>query len=106
MGHATTKFGGLSGKQMAAILGVAETKVNQAAEPALDRAAIIALANPQAFFQALADRMNKTTPGMQDINLRREAMLEREQQMREEMLEGRLDRSELYVRKRRSDGAT
>ena len=73
---ATQLWGGLSGRQMAAILGVSEAKTKQAAEPALDRAAIIAMKNLPAFLRMLADRMDTPTPGMLDILARRDRMLE------------------------------
>lgn len=68
-------WGGLSGRQMSRILGVPETRVNQAAIPALDRAAVIAMVNAQAFFRMLADRMKEPTEGMYEILGRRKRML-------------------------------
>lgn len=72
----TERWGGLSGREMAAILGVAETKINQTADRAMDRATIIAMKNPPAFHRMLADRMEHHTAGMLDILARRDRMLE------------------------------
>lgn len=70
-------WGGLTGRQVALILGIPETKVNQSAGAAMDRAAVIAMKNGPAFFRMLADRMSDPTPGMLHILRRRKLLLER-----------------------------
>lgn len=72
MAHDTTRFGGLSGGQMATILGVAPTKVNQAAESALDKMAIWFGTDTQSALRAIADRLRTPTQGMCEILRRRE----------------------------------
>ena len=75
MSKPTTQFGGLSGKQMAVIAGVPETRVNQAWEHALDMSAIFLGASEIAFFRAHADRLENPTRGMLEILERRQRKL-------------------------------
>ena len=82
MSKATTKFGGLSGKQMAVIAGVPETRVNQAWEHALDMSAIFLGASEIAFFRAHADRLENPTRGMLAILERRQRKLKEDHQAR------------------------
>ena len=77
MGRSTEQFGGLSGRQMAMILGVDEHRVNQAADHALDVAAVVAMKNPASLFACLARRMTKPTRGMIEILRRRKERIER-----------------------------
>jgi hypothetical protein len=77
MGRPTKLWGGLTGSQLAHILGVPETRINQAAKHALDTAAVIAMKNLPAFLRMISDRLDHHTPGMLDILARRERMLEK-----------------------------
>jgi len=62
---------------MAMLLGVPETRVNQAADHSLDVAALLAGKAPQAYHRMIADRLEEPTPGMLDILERRKRMIER-----------------------------
>lgn len=77
MGRPTEKWGGLTGRQLAHILGVPETRINQAAGHALDAAAVIAMKNTPALLRMISDRMEHPTSGMLDILARRERMLQK-----------------------------
>ena len=85
MGRPTELWGGLTGRQLAHILGVPETRVNQAANHALDATTVIAMKNTAALLRMLSDRMLEPTPGMLDILARRERMLEKLRQKQDAM---------------------
>ena len=77
MSKATTLFGGLSGRQMAAICGVDEHRVNEATKHAFDLSVVFLMKNPPAFFRMMADRMENPTPGIIVILKRRKLLLDR-----------------------------
>ncbi len=72
----------LSCRQLAAILGIAETKVTQAADPAFDKVAVVMMKNAPAAMTILADRMVNPTAGMRVILKRRRALLARRAELR------------------------
>jgi len=76
VGRATEEFGGLTGRQVSLILGVPETRVNQAILPTADRAAIFMGTHLAAWQRMMADRLEVPTPGMLDILRRRQAFLQ------------------------------